>query len=1056
MVRVLSVPVTKHYALIHPTEFKHKPDAFKDVGKIHNYFKRHPYPEPYTLTELVNAFVSGKTLMLAMVSRELKQENNKNKVTSIEAFTSEWANLHRLVFQSTKLLGIDIDDEYGETDIWDVLNHFKGRVAAAYYSFSHDKPNDQGGKQNRYRLLFQFDEDITDYNVAKEIPVLFKREILKLYPRLDSGRIDTMNPKTLWHGSNRKPILIEESVILRSEKYVRMAMDSLATKKEEADKKRKAASQTFKTDSNNPATYQELVEMANTIGHIPTRVGRFKEWRNACLAIRQHEYAGHISQSEGLELFHIISGGESDESAYFKFNPNGSITIGTFIRYALDAGYKRKHKYSIALHEVKERIEIERIKVEKYITVGLAKELLNRRQRLLLDSPTGSGKTSSFMNAFKELKSEKWNYYIFCTPTIPLTEQVAEDHQVPCIIGGRRNLRKDILENVIKGERVFVTTYDKASDLVHILKDGIMYGANKPTFTLVIDEVHKFTEAYNYRKNAIDELEKLSMEAISLIGLSGTPEDILKDDFDKLILTDTGNRKSPCTDFRVFTYDTSDNGVINNHNADLMIIPVVRGILQQSKVLLFINNKDRINRVAKLLKKEGINCRTVASDSKKSTTYTGIVKKSDIDEEVEVLITTTVLADGISINNTLNWSCVVVCDGESPLFNPSTIKQISNRFRNQYRYFALYMRTPNPEFEEETRFNIEADFQYRLKVVRNHVSYLNTEFGEMPSNFIPSAIERDYGIEYRSTEESTQIGFNSQLVRHRSMKRKERYYSAYRMAFIHEVKRSIGHKLTGIFNVNDEVKKNGSDLSGLLADIVVEKEEKKLDAYELRNNFNKYFDESIYNYFSLGNEDGLRKFKQDVHPDLFTAAFNIAPLTEYEACKEIVGTVKRRADINKYIGEIEALIDIAHLEYAKKTSVTKRVYKELLSLAGESYSSKDFKDLTENKIPKKLKVAKSDVKNALKLFHSFHSRNKRERITTIQPLSVELIAKVRYKNLERNSIGDKELVSCGISVETVERSILRYIEMKSKHQQRVLYPAVHKKWGIQQPPDEIN
>ncbi len=1015
----------QHYALIYPQKFKKKPG--EEVGKIHNHFKRNPYPRPYTLRRIVDAFCSGQTLMLAMAELELKNAADKEKAKAADKNSREWADLHIMGFRSTQLLGIDIDDEYSETDIQAVLEHFKGRVSAAYYSFSHQKPNNQGGIQNRYRLLFQFDKPITDYEVGKEIVKLIRDELLKVYPQFPSNKIDTMQPKTLWHGSSRPPVFIDDTAFMDTDIYVAKVEKALEDKREALRITRKNQAAQFRSQTENAVTFEELSEMAQAIGHIPTGTDQFEKWRNLSLSIRSHEVAGHISSDEGLQLFDIVSGGESSENDYFNFKPNGRMSIGTFINHATDAGYKRNIKYSYVLQNVSEAIPRESIKVNDGIPTALAIELIQRRERLLIDSPTGSYKTTAFMNAFKELANKDYHYYIFTAPTIPLTQQIAKDHNVMCVTGGMSNLRSDIMSKAVSGHRVFVATYDKTAELISYLENGISYGNKPPEFTIVVDEVHKFTEAYNYRFAAIDRLEMLTNSAVSFIGLSGTPEDILKDGFDKLIKIDTGNSKSPCLDYRVFTYNKMDE-------ADVMLIPVIRGLLHQTRVLLFINSKDRIKRIARMLGREGISTKTVTSDTKQSATYLNIVEKGEIEDSVQVVIATTVLADGISLKNGINWSCVVAADRGSPIFNPSTIKQISNRFRKDYRYFCLYLHKPNPEYGETKRFFIESEYRYRRRVVTRYVEYLNEEFKEgRLQDFIPSSVEKHNGIYYRSKEELAGIQFNPLFVRHQSMRKKESHYKLFRFAFIEEVGRQLGRKLSGVFSVNEEVEKNGSDLSGLLAVMEAEKEQEKLEAAELREAFKVYFDESIYGCFVRGDEEALKHFKEDVHADQYAATLKNCKIADYETCKTLGIAVKNRNDTNKYVNDIKALAELASFDYVKKITVTKRIFLELLKMEGKDYFSSDFKEITEQRLPKKLKVKPSDVKETLKLFHKFHSRPGGESNTTIRPLSVELVAKIRHVIVE----------------DSVKSSVFRYVRQRSGQQQKVLLPAITAKWGIE-------
>lgn len=1017
--------IIHHYALIYPERFKKKPGA--EVGKIHNFFKRNPYAKPYTLTQILNAFCSGQTLMLAMVELELKNAADKEKAAQLDKNSSEWADLHTTAFKSTQLLGIDIDDEYSETNVQDVITHFRGRVSAAYYSFSHGRQNDRGGRENRYRLLFQFDKPINDYETGKEMVKIIKSELLELYPSFPESKIDTMQPKTLWHGSKAAPVYLDESAVMDTSKYATRVQAALKAKREALHAKRKSLANSFKQQTENPVTFAELESMARTIGHIATGAGEFEKWRNLSLSIRSHEYAGHITTDEGLQLFNIVSGGESTDTDYFKFNPSGEISIGTFISHATAAGYKRKHKHQYALQEAPEAIESEVIKVKEHLPTKVAKELIQRNQRLLVDSPTGSGKTTSIMNAFKELANTEYHFYIFTAHTRPLTQQIAKDHDVLGIVGGIPNLRSEIKTRIRKGERIFATTFDKVGELVQHLSTSFDFeNGPMPKFSIVVDEIHAFTQAYNYRFAAIDQLAQLTNAAVSFIGLSGTVEDVLKDNFDKLIKIETGNKKSPCLDYRVFTYEKKSD-------ADIMIIPVIRGLLQQTKVLIFINSKERIERVAKMLRKDGISTQTVTSDTKGSQAYKTIVEGGTIEEDTQVLIATTVLADGISIMNNLNWSCIVAADQASPIFNPSTIKQISNRFRKSYRYFGLYMQQTNPKFADATRFYIESEYQYRKRIVSGYVNYLNSEFeAEQLQNFLPSNLERHNGIYYRSSEELAKIEYNPLFVRHQSMKQKENHYGLFRNAFAEEVGRQLGIKSSGTFNVNAEVAANNSDLSGLIADLEEEKEETKLKDAELRQMFAVHFDESIYNCFVRDDEESLKIFKKDVHPEQYLATRKNCRIADYETCKQVGAAITRKCDTHKYYNDIKALAEIASFDYVKKTTVTKRAFNQLMTISGEVHSSKDLKDILK-RIQKKSKVSEKDIKDALKLFHKFSNKVNGEATATIKPLTVDLAAKVRHE----------------VSEQQIKNSVLKYVLQQTAHQQRILLPAIAEKWGIE-------
>lgn len=1023
-----STNVIKHYAQIHRIKYHKQPRD--EMGRITNDIKAIGHAKLHTPQTIIEALSSGQCVMLSNF-----------EIDDTKSFR----------FISSTGFMLDIDDNHSVTDPLKVLDELKDICCSLFYTFSH------GTKGNRYRLFFQLDKPITDRN---ELKILIEYVIHHLQQKglpVDSA---ASSPTQVIRGGNKGYEVNSFDTTLKVNQWLPRAKALAEIKHAEIEKKRKEREQLLKNELLEPATFEELKEMCEKIGYIASGEGEEEtnKWKQIIYGIKNEVINGNLSDEEGEELYTIISGPEAQSRQWTSMKPYGLAKIGSLIFHAKNAGFKRKHKYSYALKETLETIPVEEIKTKGYLTTEITKQLIQRNQRILVDSSTGTGKTTSFINTFKELANKEFHYYIFAAPTISLTEQIGKEHGITYITGGMKNLKNMITDKAIsvtKPERIFVCTFDKTAEIMSYLSKYISYGqGNEPTFTVVIDEVHKFTEAYNYRYAAIDQLEEVSKMATSVIGLSGTVEDIWKEKFDVKIKIETGKNKSPCLDFRVFTYHTRNghkNGQAvnekgkdtNQHLADVMLIPVINGLLKQTRVLVFLNNKERIKTIAKILRKDGIRVQTVTSDSKKSSTYVNIVENRAIDDDVQVILTTTVIADGISIKNGLDWSCLIVADKASPIFNPSTIKQISNRFRENYRYFCLYIRELNPDYSETKPFQIESDFVYRKRMVESYVDYLNTEFvDEQLQEFSPSKVEKNNGIFYKSTEENAVIEFNPLFVRHQSMKRKEMYYSAFRQAFINEVSRQIGVKCSTILNVNDEAAKHNQDMSGLLAELEAEHEEKKREDKDLRKGFSQYFTESIYGCFVRDDEEALKLFKEDVHPSQYRALTRLCKIAEYETCKRVCENIKKDADTHKYYNDIQSLVEIAEFEYTNKVHVTKKVYKELSKLTGIAHTSQDFKDITQRLIPKKMKVKPEDIIAALKLFHKDHSKAAGERCTTIRPLSIELIANLRHSRIDDSKVITLDEIA-------VKNSVIRYVYSRHENQQSKLLAAIDEKYGIE-------
>lgn len=1018
----------RHYAVIHGTKFFNQPKN-GDMGKVTNDFKRIGHTALYTTQELLEALSHGYCVILSNFEIDSK---NSFRFVSSSAFT------------------LDIDDDKEETNPIEVLNDLKDICAGLFYTFNHGK------KGNRYRLFFNLDESLTDQDDLKALT-----EFMIDYLKGKGLPIDTgvKNPMQVIRPGIKGYEVNNFNVTLKVSELLPKAKSKVQKKQALLEARRKERKQSMNDGLFNPATFKELKDACEAIGYIPSGNGEDsrKKWLQIVYALKNEVITGVISDIEGFELYSIVSGVEASQSYWNNIKPRGEVKVGTVFLHAENAGYKRKHKYGYAQHETLEKVPQEVIKVDGYLTAEIAKTLIQRKQRLIVDSPTGSRKTTSFMNAFKELAKEESIYYLFICPTRSLTEQVGIKNNVNYVMGGETNIENFITTKAINGERIFVCTFDKACELVSYLSKGINYSGKRPQFVMVVDEIHKFTEAHNYRGRVIDDLDQMTTIATSFIGISGTCEDILKDNFDSLIKIDTGNNKSPCLEYRVFTYSpktgktyTNSKGnkvELNEKNiADVMLLPVIKGMLGRTKVLVFLNNKERIQRVAKLLKKEGISTQVVTSDDRRSPAYANIVKNEAIDNKAQVVLSTSVIADGVSINNGLNWSCLVVADKASPNFNPATIKQMSNRFRNNYRFFCLYMRELNPEYSDNKRFYIESAYQYRKKVVEDYVDYLNEEFmDEYLQEFTSSKIEKANGIYYRSTDENARIEYNPLFVRHRAMESKERYYNVYRQAFIEEVGRQLGIQCKMVVNLNELALNSEKGMEALtepLEQLKEEQEKKKLNDIELRANFILFFDESIWNSFRRGDEESLRLFKQDVHPSQYRSMKRLCPIADFETCKTVGESIKKDADTHKYYNDIQALVEIATFDQTKKRNITKRVFVELEKVVEVTFTSKEFREYTEKELPKKLKVSETDVKAALKLFHKDAFKRGGKFYNTLQPLTIERVA-----NLHNARLVDGKSIK--LNTTSVRNSILKYVYTQNARQQPKLLDAIKVKYGIE-------
>lgn len=920
--------IPKHSVLIHPHQYKSQPKGY-EMGKITNDLKE-LYSEYTPVTKILDYFGKGHNIILS------DAQTDKN---------------NRLQFVSSSIFAIDIDDEDKITDPIKIISDFQDQAAGMFFTFSHGKE----GKGNRYRLLFQLDDVINSEFKMKSIIELIANDL-----KTKGLPVDTQakNPLQVVRGG-KKYILFD-------------AQNKLNTK--ELLERVKIVNQQRQRDIYNefekelrPVPFEELKNMAESVGHIPTGTGQGELWKRLVIGIKHYANSGYISQDEGYELFDIISGGEQSHRSWETLRSNGQATIKSLIYEAKQRGYQGKYTY-YANENVEETFDKEVIKVKDHIPTEVAKDILNNKSRILVDSPTGSGKTTAFLNAFKELSSNQKHFYIFAMPTIALTLQNAYKHKVKAIKGQTKDLFKMIYKAVKNGDRTFISTYDMVPSLVDFLRTiepGMI-------FTLVVDEFHKFVIDYdiNYRHEAISNLYDISQNARTFIGLSGTIDDINKNEFDKVIKIDNNKPASPCQEFAVYTYQKRKNALSE-------LAQLIETWTKQRNLLIYIQSKKKIEQLKYILQRKNIKVRTISANSKRNSTYKQLVENETVDEDVQVILTTSVIADGVNIQNDVNWEVITVCNDFSNLFNYSSIKQISNRLRNDYRRFSIFMQEPRNEKKEP--FYIESAYKWRMKIAENVVNEINQHPYFDLKLFRKSLIEKRYGI-YAGFEG---LKVDRLFLRHAVSKEQERYYSSFRYAFVNAVERALHTKLVGILDITEEIKNNRLDLTETKNVIETLEDHAHKSDDEKAKNIQSIFTKEVYEAFKVDNDEIKRSFKMASIPIHYACISKLSGIADYNTCKKVVCSIKRKADTHAFYNDIKNLVDIMYFHAVNRASKTKSIVNKLLEL-NEFMTNDEYKKAIE-KIAKKARVSPKDIKAVEKMvvFESEREGKQRTRIKRV-------------------------------------------------------------------------
>lgn len=528
-------------------------------------------------------------------------------------------------------------------------------------------------------------------------------------------------------------------------------------KKHKIEKEFKAITKEARNKSiNNPIGEAEAVDMAVWLAKREIEPADAAEWKRIVTGL----WNSISDETITLHILRTLDRSRHDDGYYKSFKPEGffegcKASIASFIGFAKLNGYKRTFVNRFApTGEVKEEITTEIIEINQYINEGKREPMLDLLKSdgiksILVDSPTGSGKTTATVSAIKKWVTAKPDRYVYiANPVQSLTDQTATTKGLGRPLMGSASAKVILKENQeTLRMNVVVGTYDKAEYFMKTLKN-----VKNAEVVVIIDEAHKEVSDYNFRQRAIKGAFDLREETqvVKFIGLSGTPQEIDKSFYDKMVTFKQKNAKSIAQNLHVLTYN----------NADEFSAVILEVVLKERKegrrVKVFINNKPIINEIDSILKSKGVNVEVIMSEpgEGKSATYKHLIEHQAFPEGVEVILATNVIADGINIlNDSKDFSVVIVPHyKKSPIFNLSLVKQMSNRLRNQYQNLIIPLfvseHMTNERKNTTTLYNIEARYQTLLKEATETANELKEKFQDKLHLYKPSILEKANGLPY--------------------------------------------------------------------------------------------------------------------------------------------------------------------------------------------------------------------------------------------------------------------------------------------------------------------
>lgn len=297
--------------------------------------------------------------------------------------------------------------------------------------------------------------------------------------------------------------------------------------------------------------------------------------------------------------------------------------------------------------------------VNQYITEKLQylKSYISTNQKLLLQSPTDTGKTTAIVEMSKDAefyKSLDIESIVLAVPRLLLAEQLREVFRTktgvtPSVIDGKSS-SIDIQEAY--QNKVIICTYDSLKKLQNHLKDCL----------LVIDEIHLLTEDSGFRSEVTAKVYELIPKAKRVLGLTATPnfemcvgmqlnEKFIPEEIREALnftLCKVSLSKAQSKKLQLTCYPESRINAVTAYAEN-----IIQG---NEKAAVLLNDVKVLETVSQLINDKYSESTATILSSKKAAynienpTYNAIVKGEAIPNENRLFLGTNVLTTGVSLN----------------------------------------------------------------------------------------------------------------------------------------------------------------------------------------------------------------------------------------------------------------------------------------------------------------------------------------------------------------------------------------------------------------------
>ena len=342
------------------------------------------------------------------------------------------------------------------------------------------------------------------------------------------------------------------------------------------------------------------------------------------------------------------------------------------------------------------------VSINRYVTERadvIADTLTAGNKRTLVIAPTGTGKSTAYLQTARELDLGENDYIIYYTPNRDTAINLYETNDADALAIGGRNWKADLQQVKHRKARLIIAVIDNHNEIVHYIKTR-----GGRVYTIIADELHKVESDVTFRNSAITPLSRVfSNRDYHFIGITATPSPYMEREglFDQII------------EFKPIARQTVNAYVERWYDLDHIANKVLESLKKGRKVCIRVSSKTEGKYLQTFFQRHGKEAPFVHRDTKERDFHLQLAEKGRF--ESDILICTKILEDGFSFVDDTPIDFFFLY-GQSETLNPIPARQFSARARKQSKTDCYIYYTPRKNYGDKLKDYLKGQLYFATHI----------------------------------------------------------------------------------------------------------------------------------------------------------------------------------------------------------------------------------------------------------------------------------------------------------------------------------------------------